>query len=726
MTADALVDGFAAYLYLLRIATAVVGSALAAFGTEDLLIDLLYWLRFSWRRAWIYSRRSFADEQTLYRESERPLAILVPAWNEVGVIGQMAHLAATHLDYENYQIFVGTYPNDADTQSDVDQACQRFSNVHKVVCALPGPTSKADCLNNILAAVLRFEQEACVQFSGFILHDAEDVISPLELRLFNLLVDRKDLIQVPVYPFLHRHWWNFTANHYADEFAELHGKDVIVREALVGQVPSAGVGTCFSRRAVLQLLNEGEGIAFSTQSLTEDYDIGFRLRQAGMREIFVRFSPRDPALAPLREQRIGVNERTAKVICVRENFPDTMATAIRQKSRWITGIVFQGAQTIPWTRNWLLNYFLWRDRRGGISNLIGLLSMLLAVQLGIVWLISLEGWSGWEFASILGNSRFLHGLLLYNGLLLLNRIMQRMIFTGSFYGFVASVMAIPRMVWANWVNFFGNLRAFRQVMAMGDARRVAWDKTTHVFPSVAESLRSQPIGEILIEQGSLGRTQLEQVLARSGRRRIGQQLLDEGLIDSRQLAAALAQQHQLGWRDCNPFQPDAELLERIGERLAFKYSVLPLCMEENNLVLGRESAASAVALGVISRQLGCPCRQVLVPQGRVQIGLIHGYRPDENSDLAAGIRELARDPKPERVEALGRHLILLGDLAVEMGLLNQAVLSQALISFDPLQERLGDHLLQLGLLNQNSLETLLKEQQRQRQRGLAGLTITAP
>ena len=70
-------------------------------------------------------------------------------------------------------------------------------------------------------------------------------------------MDRKDLIQVPVYPLMHRHWWNFTANHYADEFAELHGKDVIVREALVGQVPSAGVGTCFSRRAVLHLLDEG-------------------------------------------------------------------------------------------------------------------------------------------------------------------------------------------------------------------------------------------------------------------------------------------------------------------------------------------------------------------------------------------------------------------------------------------------------------------------------------
>ncbi len=46
---------------------------------------------------------------------------MVPAWNETGVIGNMAELAATTLDYENYHIFVGTYPNDPDTQRDVDE-----------------------------------------------------------------------------------------------------------------------------------------------------------------------------------------------------------------------------------------------------------------------------------------------------------------------------------------------------------------------------------------------------------------------------------------------------------------------------------------------------------------------------------------------------------------------------------------------------------------------------
>lgn len=46
----------------------------------------------------------------LYKPDEKPLAIMVPAWNETGVIGNMAELAATTLDYENYHIFVGTYP----------------------------------------------------------------------------------------------------------------------------------------------------------------------------------------------------------------------------------------------------------------------------------------------------------------------------------------------------------------------------------------------------------------------------------------------------------------------------------------------------------------------------------------------------------------------------------------------------------------------------------------
>lgn len=406
---DWLLDVFATWLYGLKVIAITLAVIMFISGLDDFFIDVVYWVRRIKRKLSVYRRYPRMSYRELYKPDEKPLAIMVPAWNETGVIGNMAELAATTLDYENYHIFVGTYPNDPDTQRDVDEVCARFPNVHKVVCARPGPTSKADCLNNVLDAITQFERSANFAFAGFILHDAEDVISPMELRLFNYLVERKDLIQIPVYPF-EREWTHFTSMTYIDEFSELHGKDVPVREALAGQVPSAGVGTCFSRRAVTALLADGDGIAFDVQSLTEDYDIGFRLKEKGMTEIFVRFPVVDEAKE--REQRKFLQHaRTSNMICVREYFPDTFSTAVRQKSRWIIGIVFQGFKTHKWTSSLTLNYFLWRDRKGAISNFVSFLAMLVMIQL--LLLLAYESlWpDAWHFLSIFSGSAWLMTLL---------------------------------------------------------------------------------------------------------------------------------------------------------------------------------------------------------------------------------------------------------------------------------------------------------------------------
>ncbi|XNM75134.1 glycosyltransferase family 2 protein [Escherichia coli] len=88
------------------------------------------------------------------------------------------------------------------------------------------------------------------------------------------------------------------------------------------------------------LLADGDGIAFDVQSLTEDYDIGFRLKEKGMTEIFVRFPVVDKAKE--REQRKFLHARADVKHDLRARIlPDTFSTAVRQKSRWIIGIVFQ-------------------------------------------------------------------------------------------------------------------------------------------------------------------------------------------------------------------------------------------------------------------------------------------------------------------------------------------------------------------------------------------------
>lgn len=559
-----------------------------------------------------YPRMSYRE---LYKPDEKPLAIMVPAWNETGVIGNMAELAATTLDYENYHIFVGTYPNDPDTQRDVDEVCARFPNVHKVVCARPGPTSKADCLNNVLDAITQFERSANFAFAGFILHDAEDVISPMELRLFNYLVERKDLIQIPVYPF-EREWTHFTSMTYIDEFSELHGKDVPVREALAGQVPSAGVGTCFSRRAVTALLADGDGIAFDVQSLTEDYDIGFRLKEKGMTEIFVRFPVVDEAKE--REQRKFLQHaRTSNMICVREYFPDTFSTAVRQKSRWIIGIVFQGFKTHKWTSSLTLNYFLWRDRKGAINNFVSFLAMLVMLQL--LLLLAYESlWpDAWHFLSIFSGSAWLMTLLWLNFGLMVNRIVQRVIFVTGYYGLTQGLLSVLRLFWGNLINFMANWRALKQVLQHGDPRRVAWDKTTHDFPSVTGDTRSlRPLGQILLENQVITEEQLDTALRnRVEGLRLGGSMLMQGLISAEQLAQALAEQNGVAWESIDAWQIPSSLIAEMPASVALHYAVLPLRLENDELIVGSEDGIDPVSLAALTRKVGRKVRYVIVLRG---------------------------------------------------------------------------------------------------------------
>ena len=56
----------------------------------------------------------------------------------------------------------------------------------------------------------------------------------VELKFFNYLLPRKDMIQLPVAS-LERNWFELVAGTYMDEFAEWHAKDLVVRESLAGR-----------------------------------------------------------------------------------------------------------------------------------------------------------------------------------------------------------------------------------------------------------------------------------------------------------------------------------------------------------------------------------------------------------------------------------------------------------------------------------------------------------
>ncbi|WP_266172026.1 glycosyl transferase family protein [Dyella subtropica] len=709
-------DAFTTYLYGLGAVVSAIAFMLLISGLDDLFIDVVYWVRRLWKSLTVYRRHERTYFHELYRPVEKPLAIMVPAWHETGVIGQMAELVATTLDYENYHIFVGTYPNDPDTPRDVDEVCARFPNVHKVVCARPGPTSKADCLNNVLDAILQFERRAHMHFEGFILHDAEDVVCALELRLFNFLVGRKDLIQIPVYPF-ERQWNNFTSLHYLDEFAELHGKDVPVREALAGQVPSAGVGTCFSRRAMLALIDEGNGIAFDAQSLTEDYDIGLRLKKWGMEEIFVRFPVLRYQRHRVHDSHLGQSLRESNVICVREYFPDRLGTAVRQKSRWIIGIVYQGYRTHGWKHGPVLNYFLWRDRKGAINNFVSFAAMLILLHLFMIWLLQQVWTQAPHFVSIFEGQPWFDAILIGNATLMGNRMLQRIIFVSSYYGVKQGLLSIPRLLWGNLVNFLANWRAIHQIIKCGDPHRVAWDKTKHDFPSIGgENHAKRSLDEMLVANGAVSAAALREAeLHRIDGLQLGSSMIHKGLITAEQLARPIAERIGVHCESVDASRLPPELLDAIPASIALHYAVLPLRVESGKLVLASESYIDPVSMAAIARQLDRPVRYVIAHKGQVTVGLRRWYAHvrDHNHDprglLDAAMRsgQIDGDRATTLWDSYVSRQVTLGEVLVAQGHLDEVAFRALLLKHARSGLPLGEFLVGQGVISRETLDRML-------------------
>jgi len=115
------------------------------------------------------------------------LAIFVPAWDESAVIGKMLRNSLSALQHADFRIYVGCYPNDRASIAEVEWVGD--PRVRLVVGSEPGPTTKAACLGTLWEAMLADERAEGRLFKAIILHDAEDVVHPHELRIFDELIE---------------------------------------------------------------------------------------------------------------------------------------------------------------------------------------------------------------------------------------------------------------------------------------------------------------------------------------------------------------------------------------------------------------------------------------------------------------------------------------------------------------------------------------------------------
>lgn len=443
------------------------GVGLLLGGIDDLALDLIYIARKLWRDLAIYTRHPRMTARDLPPPGGAgPIALFVPAWDEAAVIGPMLRRCLTLWAREDLHIFVGVYPNDPATAHAVAEAIPegQEDRVSLVVHTQPGPTTKADCLNQLWLALQSWERVRGHEALAIVLHDAEDVVHADALRLIGMLAPRFALVQLPVLPLVSaRSRW--VSGHYADEFAESHAKALLVREALGASMPSAGVGCAFSRAALGRIAQARDERPFDPLSLTEDYELGLRIGESGGRGILVR----------MRDEAGGL-------IATREYFPDTLAAAVRQKARWMIGIALAGWDRLGWSGGWREGWMRLRDRRAALAALI-LTAAYLGLLLGVVviagdWLAGIAP-KPWPAG--------LHLLLWANFALLLWRLVMRVLFVWQAYGPIEAVRSIPRMVVANIIAVMAARRAVTAYVRHLRGSPLAWDKTMHRFPVEADA-----------------------------------------------------------------------------------------------------------------------------------------------------------------------------------------------------------------------------------------------
>lgn len=433
----------------------VCSVLLVVSGIDDILVDLLYWFN---RRKY---KRSLPNLDDVNAADENPIALVICAWKEYKVIGRTLTYALSKLRYTNYQIFVGVYPNDTKTLEVVKRIAQKNNKVVICVNSHDGPTTKADNLNNVYNSIKRFELDNSRAFEVILIHDSEDFIHPLSLKLYNyiLMYQGVDAVQIPVVPikddkgrFIHRT--------YCDAFAEVHSKDLIVRQALRVFIPFAGTGMAFKRK-IFHDLEANYPQVFNEANLTEDYELGLRLFKLGYKTSYIN----------LLVDKRNSNSR----IATGEYFPNSFWAAVKQRSRWTAGICFQNWKMHKWAGNLKTKYFLLRDRKTIFSNFVVLLSNIVFA----LFLFYLLGFGlGINFLESVVEENSLLWFFLWSSFgLMVWRLLHRFIFTYSWYGFRYALFSLVRLNFDNLINFFATFRALKVFVQMKN--KVVWESTDH-------------------------------------------------------------------------------------------------------------------------------------------------------------------------------------------------------------------------------------------------------
>jgi adsorption protein B len=263
-------------------------------------------------------------------------------------------------------------------------------------------------------------------------------------------------------------------------------------------------------------------------------------------------------------------------VATREYFPKRLRGAVRQRSRWITGIALQGWQRHGWRTPRRQTYWFWRDRKGLVGNLLapfanaiflyGIARYFWFLKAGVTWHAAnqIPDWVVSSCAVTLWISVF--------------QVAIRTRCCARIYGWRFAAAAPLRMFWGNLINSAATVSALWLFWrACCKHRAPAWQKTEHVYPGQVAAVQRKPrLGEVLVRMKCVSISDLEAAVESCPKgRRLGEHLIVAKRLSEENLYQALSSQAGIPLG-----APDSKEVHRLATRIlpaeaARRWKVMP-------------------------------------------------------------------------------------------------------------------------------------------------------
>ncbi|MFN8901580.1 MAG: GspE/PulE family protein, partial [Lysobacteraceae bacterium] len=165
------------------------------------------------------------------------------------------------------------------------------------------------------------------------------------------------------------------------------------------------------------------------------------------------------------------------------------------------------------------------------------------------------------------------------------------------------------------------------------------------FPSAARKIR---LGDLLVENGLITADQLQHALGEQRRLggKLGRTLIDLGMVRENDMLQLLSRQLSIPLIDLRSFRFDAAMVRKIPETLARRFRSIVLRDEDGAYLVGMADPTDLFAFDELARMLGREIRLALVREDDVLRTFDNVYRRTE--EISSFAQELSEEVSAEQ------------------------------------------------------------------------------